>query len=187
METDGLREEETKQTKETSGWNLQAGGPEEQHRCVGRKEKGRVGWRQSPWRPKCEEEEDERKIEMVLYVKKLMPTCFSCIFCPQSRVHMRESDIRTSVWRANTFASQPRAAFAGLEEGGRHTQDASVEPPEDKYRKRLMEPSTKRRRPSVSLITPNSSQENKQCRNQRSLFRQHFFNTKLTYLHTQWL
>lgn len=30
----------------------------------GRKEKGRVGWRQSPWRPKCEEEEeDERKIE----------------------------------------------------------------------------------------------------------------------------
>lgn len=74
---------------------------------------------------------------------------------------MRESDIRTSVWRANTLASQPRAALAGLEEGGRHTQDAFVEQPEDKYRKRLMEPSTKRRSgPSVSLITPNSSKEN---------------------------
>lgn len=114
---------------------------------------------------------------------------FSCVLCPRSRIHMRESDIRTSVWKANTFASQPRAAFTGLEEGGHHTQDAFVEQPEDKYRKRLMEPSTTRRSgPSVSLITPNSSRKKKNnCRNQRSLFRQHFFNTKLTYLHTQWL
>lgn len=69
----------------------------------GRKEKGRVGWRQSPWRPKCEEEEDERKIETGSICYEARANMFSAA----SSVHV-QGCTRGSLISEGAFGEQTR-------------------------------------------------------------------------------
>lgn len=60
---------------------------------------------------------------MHIFIKNLMQTCISRIFCTHLGIHMRMSDIKKSIFEANMtmFTGEPRsacwAAFTGLEEG----------------------------------------------------------------------
>lgn len=115
---------------------------------------------------------------------------------------MRASDI----WKKSLFQSWSKDQVhlrGNISSSGRHLLglrrevrtrlQTSVKKPEDEYRKELIEPSSnKSRAPSVRLSTRSSpatiaaGKMSVKLRGTR-IFRQHFFNTKLTYLHTQWL
>lgn len=146
MEMDGgIRNEEIRLMKDAScwGWNLQAGGPEEHHRCTGGKRRGctRIGLAGDSRRG---DQSVRRKrmrrrwacdwtIWCNIFIRTSCQHVFSCIFCPCLRIHTRVCDIKKSVFTANrsTFAGEPRAAcwvaFTGLEEGVHQTSGCVCE------------------------------------------------------------